>query len=853
MSVPGAVRTGVPTWRTLATALPRPRLFDMLGRGSALTVVHAPDGFGKSTLLATWLHRGGAPERDIAWVPVANDATPERIWSDACTVLGEHVAPGDPAGRLAEVLRSRPAPTLLVLDGFPATALDDLLPAIRHLLDRCPSVDVAVCVRGSATTSAVATAGVDCTFVSAHDLRFTPRETAEFFRAAGVELGADEYGDLCRALGGLPQLISGALNVARLHRGSPVDQEGRPSPELAAAIAGSASVLLDSLTAEERSFALCVVAARALDAELAAELTGRPDAAGLLDRLEARGLLVVDEAAETRTWVWPSALRLAVLDQARQEEPGRADELMTLLARRHHDAGRPAPAAMYAAEARKWTMAAGIVERSWGQMVAEHLEELILVLRTIPEDFLQDHPAVLAGRALFVQMLADHPILRASLPSEPDDLHTLGAGPDAANVLHLATVQSLALRVAGDFVQGAACTRRLEPLVQSMLVHQPDNITPQLPLLRVQWAITFQLVADLAESNRQFELAYRGGVAADTPYIVQNAAGSSALNWALVGDVPRARRWLAREATAEPSDGLFGELVKVGGRVAAALTHLDALDVGAAEAMIDLLGAPSDREELWGFVAYAHAQHTLLTVEAYAGLTWLHHTVAGHAHRHGDGAFSRTLLTATEIDLHLALGNGNLARAVADLEPRHHPILVVPDARVDLLGGNPGRAVKKLARVSWPDCGFPRAHLEALLLEAAAQLDLGNPRAAAVCWERACTLARTLGNRRAFTTVPDRHRRELEACSGIAVPGGPVGTVFPDEVARVELSPREQQVLALLADGCPQSEIARLLFVSPNTVKTQLRSIYRKLGAHTRVEAITRARELRLLPVSSDL
>ncbi|MGW3482320.1 LuxR C-terminal-related transcriptional regulator [Rhodococcus indonesiensis] len=853
MSVPGAVRTGVPTWRTLATALPRPRLFDMLGRGSALTVVHAPDGFGKSTLLATWLHRGGAPERDIAWVPVANDATPERIWSDACTVLGEHVAPGDPAERLAEVLRSRPAPTLLVLDGFPATALDDLLPAIRHLLDRCPSVDVAVCVRGSATTSAVATAGVDCTFVSAHDLRFTPRETAEFFRGAGVELGADEYGDLCRALGGLPQLISGALNVARLHRGSPVDQEGRPSPELAAAIAGSASVLLDSLTAEERSFALCVVAARALDAELAAELTGRPDAAGLLDRLEARGLLVVDEAAETRTWVWPSALRLAVLDQARQEEPGRADELMTLLARRHHDAGRPAPAAMYAAEARKWTMAAGIVERSWGQMVAEHLEELILVLRTIPEDFLQDHPAVLAGRALFVQMLADHPILRASLPSEPDDLHTLGAGPDAANVLHLATVQSLALRVAGDFVQGAACTRRLEPLVQSMLVHQPDNITPQLPLLRVQWAITFQLVADLAESNRQFELAYRGGVAADTPYIVQNAAGSSALNWALVGDVPRARRWLAREATAEPSDGLFGELVKVGGRVAAALTHLDALDVGAAEAMIDLLGAPSDREELWGFVAYAHAQHALLTVEAYAGLTWLHHTVAGHAHRHGDGAFSRTLLTATEIDLHLALGNGNLARAVADLEPRHHPILVVPDARVDLLGGNPGRAVKKLARVSWPDCGFPRAHLEALLLEAAAQLDLGNPRAAAVCWERACTLARTLGNRRAFTTVPDRHRRELEACSGIAVPGGPVGTVFPDEVARVELSPREQQVLALLADGCPQSEIARLLFVSPNTVKTQLRSIYRKLGAHTRVEAITRARELRLLPVSSDL
>ncbi|MHC3367288.1 hypothetical protein ACYAFX_07600 [Rhodococcus aetherivorans] len=275
MSVPGAGRTGVPTWRALATALPRPRLFEMLDRGSALTVVHAPDGFGKSTLLATWLHGGGVPGRDVAWVPaVTDDGTPDRIWSDACAVLGDHVVAGDPVDRLASTLGG--TPSLLVLDGLPGTALDDLLPTIRQLLDRCPSVDVAVCLRGSTTSAIVAAAGLDCTFVSAHDLRFTPRETAELFRAAGVELGIDEYGDLCRALGGLPQLISGALNVARLHRGAPVDEEGRPSPDLAVAIAGFASGLLDTLTAEERAFAMCVVAARDLDAELAAELTGRP-------------------------------------------------------------------------------------------------------------------------------------------------------------------------------------------------------------------------------------------------------------------------------------------------------------------------------------------------------------------------------------------------------------------------------------------------------------------------------------------------------------------------------------------------------------------------------------------------
>lgn len=52
------------------------------------------------------------------------------------------------------------------------------------------------------------------------------------------------------------------------------------------------------------------------------------------------------------------------------------------------------------------------------------------------------------------------------------------------------------------------------------------------------------------------------------------------------------------------------------------------------------------------------------------------------------------------------------------------------------------------------------------------------------------------------------------------------------------LSVRERVVLAELAEGVTLEDIARRLFVSRNTVKTQVRSVYRKIGVSTRAEAV---------------
>jgi LuxR family maltose regulon positive regulatory protein len=83
--------------------------------------------------------------------------------------------------------------------------------------------------------------------------------------------------------------------------------------------------------------------------------------------------------------------------------------------------------------------------------------------------------------------------------------------------------------------------------------------------------------------------------------------------------------------------------------------------------------------------------------------------------------------------------------------------------------------------------------------------------------------------------VPDR----LAAATRAALPR-------PSPAAHDELTPREQAVLGLLAQGRSKREIAQELHVSFNTVHSHTKAIYRKLGVSSRHEAAERASETRL-------
>ena len=63
----------------------------------------------------------------------------------------------------------------------------------------------------------------------------------------------------------------------------------------------------------------------------------------------------------------------------------------------------------------------------------------------------------------------------------------------------------------------------------------------------------------------------------------------------------------------------------------------------------------------------------------------------------------------------------------------------------------------------------------------------------------------------------------------------------------LEISEREHDVLTLLAAGHSNQEIADKLFISPNTVKTHLKSLYQKLDVARRGQAVDKARSLRLV------
>jgi two-component system, NarL family, response regulator LiaR len=82
------------------------------------------------------------------------------------------------------------------------------------------------------------------------------------------------------------------------------------------------------------------------------------------------------------------------------------------------------------------------------------------------------------------------------------------------------------------------------------------------------------------------------------------------------------------------------------------------------------------------------------------------------------------------------------------------------------------------------------------------------------------------------------------------VPVPAVEPFVPDDAKREELgiTPRELEILGLIAQGLSNREIAEKLFVSENTVKTHSSRVFDKLGAKRRTQAVQLGKELRLIP-----
>lgn len=196
-----------------------------------------------------------------------------------------------------------------------------------------------------------------------------------------------------------------------------------------------------------------------------------------------------------------------------------------------------------------------------------------------------------------------------------------------------------------------------------------------------------------------------------------------------------------------------------------------------------------------------------------------------------------------------------IARLTVD--ERHSQCAATWSARLALDAGDAVHTIELTAPcLAMGDAHSPRTATLAVLVTAAAHARLGDLRTADALFMQAVTLAAPTGSvrpfgilpRRELTVLASRARRSAES-SSVRETVEAISARFParDDAVPDRLSARELVVLSHLVAGATQQRISFELTVSPNTVKTQVRSIYRKLGVTSREGAVQRARALGII------
>lgn len=800
-----------------------------------LTTVHSFPGSRTDALLRAWA-KSGSPRATSA-------ATISRPIREAADDIHNLIDSTESTTKRLVLIFQHSGPAV---DPSADSYLLDLLAQYDH-------VDLIVPTTHRRLEGAAQKYGLTVHTISADDLVFTEGDVHALSSSVGLPASVAEK--IHHSTAGIPSVAMDTIAELALR---PLASSGSPEQWRAAA-ERCADRYLANLTPGGRSgrpgiLIEALSIAHLIDSEVAAVLTDDATTTEDLVRLEQSGILLTVESSDEmpRAWTMPAPLRTLLSRHPTAQDTAHS-ERMIALAHHHRRTQTPHLALRYAAQAHEWPLAVDIVEESWVSMLAQHMALLRNILVRIPPEYTQNKVAVQAGLNLFTRNGSRSTSMTDGLPRTVETLRQLAATDEGIDRLRIGSVQSIMHRVSGDFPAAAELAVRLSQLSGYILEINPERITDELPVLRLQWGITHQLAGDLTTSSIELNMAYRGREAADTGFVAANAAGSSAMNWAMVGEPTRAQLWLDYQSKHPIPAGWLEQMVQVSGLVARTLLALDRLDVETAGDALATLGEPSQREELWAYIVYARCLHALATGTAFAALVFLRRQRAAHPHRVRAGSAAMPLLTAMEIDLLLACGEGNNASALAQTltTPETHPWTLISVARLHYLTGDYNAALTLCRELDADQqARYPGLHTEALLLEASIHLRMRHPVRAGNCWRCAVTVAEQTGARRPFTTAADADIDELQKIEHSELVSNlrtDIRPVFPPTVPLVVVTEREHAVLSLLATGMGTAEIAKELFVSINTVKTQLRTLYQKIGAHNRHDVVTMAKHLSII------
>jgi ATP/maltotriose-dependent transcriptional regulator MalT len=412
-----ATKLHIPKWRSGLVS--RPRLTAQLRQGAerTLTLVTAPAGFGKTTVLAEWLAGTMAGEPTAGWVSLdQGDNDPGLFWAYVIVAL-QRVRPGIGANALALLDSARPAGIESVLatlinavaeDGHEiALVLDDIHvidaqpihESIAFLVDhRPPNLRLIIASRSDPVLplSRLRARG-ELIELRGADLRFTPDEAAAFLNEKmGLDLSADDVAALeARTEGWIAGLQLAALSM-----------RGRADvSEFIAAFAGDDRYIVDYLVEEVlqrqpggmRDFLLQTSILDRLSGPLCDAVTGRDDSRAMLERLE-RGNLFLVPLDSRRHWyryhhLFADVLRAHLIE----EYPDQPAVLHQRASEWYEQTGSPADAIRHAFAAGDFERAANLIELAATAMRRSRQEATLLGwLRMLPDEVFRCRPVLSA-------------------------------------------------------------------------------------------------------------------------------------------------------------------------------------------------------------------------------------------------------------------------------------------------------------------------------------------------------------------------------------------------------------------------------------------------------------------------